>query len=118
MWPFFFFNLTQPLSFPPPTFRKLKIFFSMVTDPKWLLPQQPPQLAGCLRGSLRKGNTLLTIGGRATEEAKHHNHLPLAGDTISAKRTEGKLAKTVLEKVFLPNILIVRDTQKETSFLH
>lgn len=38
-----------------------------------------------------------------TGEAKHHNHLPLAGDTILAKGIKGKLAKTILEKIFLPN---------------
>lgn len=74
-----FLNLTQPLPLPQPTVRKLKIFF-LHGDRHILMAAYTttPQL-GASEDPLREGNTFLATGGRATGEAKHHNHLPLAG---------------------------------------
>lgn len=85
----------------------------MVTDPDGCLHNNSIWMA-ISEVPLRKGNTFLVTGGRATRGAKHHNHLPFAGDKIPAKGIEGKLAKIILEKAFHV-FLVVRDDQKENS---
>lgn len=87
----------------------------MVTDPDGCLHNNSIWLA-VSEVPLRKGNTFLATGGRTTGEVNHHNHLPLAGDTIPAKGIEGKLAKTILEKVFLPSSK--GWSERDSPFLH
>lgn len=73
----------------------------MATDSNGCLSNNLPWLA-VSQVPLRKDNTFLATGKRMIGKA-NSTIVFFAVDTIQAKGTKGKLAKTILEKFILPN---------------